>query len=87
MPDLKINGKLNETVNLGIAVRNDEPGLVTIFEKAIDTIDTRTRQEIINHWISVRYEQGLDYKLILEIASVVGVVLLVLIYRQWILAK
>lgn len=50
-PSLKIAGGFEDTWNIGLGVRNDELPLLTIFEKAIASIDEVTRQNIINQSI------------------------------------
>ena len=63
-PDsLKISGRFDERWELGIGVRNDDPVLLDILNKAIASIDEKTKQQITNQWISVKYEKGFDYKL------------------------
>jgi len=67
-PDsLKIAGRFDETWELGIGVRNDDPILLGILNKAIASINEKTKQQIINQWVSVKYEQGFDYRLFWQI--------------------
>lgn len=54
--ELKITGKFDEKWELGVGVRSDEPLMHSIFEKAIDSVGFSTRQEIMNKWLSVKYE-------------------------------
>ena len=63
-PSLKIAGRFERPWQLGMAVRNDDPELLSIFEKAIASIDEKAKQGIINDWISVRYEKGVDHRLL-----------------------
>lgn len=79
---LKITGKFEEKWNLGIGTRNDEPLLLSIFEKAIDAIEPEKHQEILNKWISVNFEKPSDYSFLLKILGFLGVVFLLLLYRQ-----
>ncbi|MBD8527218.1 transporter substrate-binding domain-containing protein [Pseudomarimonas arenosa] len=75
MFDLKIAGKLEVSDELSVATRNDEPLLVGIMQKAIDSISDAERREIINRWISVRYEQAFDYALFWKIGAAALLVL------------
>lgn len=61
---LKISGKFDETWDMGIGTRNDEPLLNDIFNKAIDTLTFREKQLISNKWISVSVDKAVEYKLI-----------------------
>jgi len=84
-PSLKIAGRFGRLWELGVAVRNDEPELLSIFEKAIASVDEKARQGIINDWISVRYEKGMDYRLLRRYLLVGLTVLAVVLYRQYLL--
>jgi len=83
--ELKITGKLDETWALGIGVRNDDLKLLSIFQKIIDKLDIKQQQNILNSWISIKYEKGIDYTLIWQILAVVSFVLLLGIYKQYLL--
>ena len=81
--ELKIAGKFDDTWELGIGTRNDEPILKNIFNKAIKDISAKKHQEILNKWISVNYNQGTDYKEVIKwiaaISSVFIVILLIIL--------
>lgn len=55
---LKIAGKFDEKWELGIASRNDEPLLKSIFDKAILSIPKEEKQFILNKWLSIKYEKN-----------------------------
>ncbi len=82
---LKITGKFDETLDLAIASRNDEPILNTILNKAIEDISSTKRQEILNKWISISYSKELNYTLLVSI--IILILVLFLIYRQYLLKK
>jgi len=86
---LKIAGKLDESLILSIAVRNDEPILKDIFNKAIDDILEIEKQNILNKWISISYQKTNDYRdfIKLFIILIIIFILLVLIYRQYLLKR
>jgi signal transduction histidine kinase len=86
---LKIIGKFDETWDLGIGSRNDEPLLNSIFNKAIDSISYEQRQSILNKWISVNYQRGFDYTFIAKVLVVLFILILIsaLLYRQSLLKK
>ena len=77
--ELKIAGKLDDMWELGIGTRNDEPMLLSVFNKALSQISAEQHQEILNKWISVNYTQELDFvtlfSWIIGITLVFGVVL------------
>ena len=85
--ELKITGRLNEKFTLSVAVRNDQPLLLKIIEKALDSIDDKTRQGILNQWISIKYEQEFDYALYWYIMAVFFLLLLLLLVGYYILRQ
>ena len=86
---LKISGRFDETWNLGIGTRNDEPILNDIFNKAINDVSVTQKQEILNTWISVNYQNNLDYGFFYKILAVLIIftIILILSYRQYLLKK
>lgn len=84
---LKIAGKFDEKWSLGVAVRSDEPMLLNIFEKAIESIDVSKHQEILNKWISVKYDTKADYSNVLKFFAFVFVISILILYRQHQLKK
>lgn len=78
--DLKISGRLPQEWRLSIAARNDEPLLRNIFEKLINSVDEAQKQEIMNRWVSVRYDRGFDYSLFWKIIAAAAVVFGFVIY-------
>ena len=85
--ELKVAGKFDERWELGIGVRNDEPLLLTIFNKAIAAIDPKTHQQILNNWIAVRYDRGNNYKLIIRIMLLATAIFSLLLWRNYTLKK
>nr|WP_320116639.1 diguanylate cyclase [uncultured Desulfuromonas sp.] len=71
---IKISGRINRNWELGIAVRNDDPVLSRILEKAVRSIDSNAVQEIHSKWIAVTYEHLFDYSLLWKVLSAAGVV-------------
>ncbi len=84
---LKIVGKFDEKWELGVATRNDEPLLLSVFEKAIDSLDTMKNQAILNKWISVNYEERMNYTYLYMVATIIGVIILIVLVRQYQLKK
>lgn len=66
--ELKIAGKFDEKWELGIASRNDEPLLKSIFDKVILSVPKDEKQKILNKWLSIEYKKDY-YPLMLTILS------------------
>jgi len=71
MFDLKIAGKIDIDTRLSIAVRNDDPTLFGILEKAVKSIKEHERNQILNRRVSVKYERGFDYSLLWKVLAIV----------------
>ena len=84
---LKIAGRIDQNWKLGYGVRNDEPLLLTVLNKALDHIDEKTKQGILNQWISIDYDQGFNYSLFWKIVGGLAAVLAFLIYRYVIVQR
>jgi len=80
---LKIAGKFDTYWELGIGTRNDEPMLQTIFQKALNQLTPEMHQAILNKWVSVNYDRGVNYAVILRwiggTAAVFGLILLIIL--------
>ena len=85
--ELKIAGKFDGTWDLGVGVRDDDPLLLDIFNKAVASVDASQRTQILNHWLSIRYEKGVDYALLEKIVALFGVILLIVGYFYFKLKK
>ncbi len=55
--ELKIAGKLDNYLELSIAIRNDDKVLVNILQKTLNSINDYTHRQIFNKWASITYEQ------------------------------
>jgi len=69
---------------LAFAVRKDWPQLANILNKSLESIPDSKRAKISNHWISVRFERGIDWAPIFQIVGalvLVGGVIFIFIIR------
>ncbi len=78
--ELKISGKMDENIELGIGVRNDEPVLFNILQKVVSNITVEQHKNILNRWVSVKYEKEIDYSLLWKISIAFGTILLIVLY-------
>ncbi len=73
--DIKISGKLDFSSKPSVAIRNDEPLLLSIFQKAMNSVSEQERQEIYNRWFAIRFEQGFDYKNFLQVLLAITLII------------
>ena len=64
--ELKISGKFDGTWDFSVGVRNDDPILLNIFQKAVNSIDKESEQKILNKWLSINYVKETDYSLLFK---------------------
>lgn len=85
--ELKIAGKFDEKWELGIATRNDESALLTVFDKAIAAISEKEKQDILNQWLAIRYEKVVNYGDLWQWFLGIAIVLIFFVYRFYVLRK
>ena len=80
MKDIAITGQFEDTYYLSIASNNDEAILNEILEKALLSIDSNTRAELMNKWNNITYQVQTDYEIILEILLLGIIIVVIFIY-------
>ncbi len=85
--ELKIGGKFGVEWELGLATRNDEPLLGQIFERLVSSIPQEKKQQILNQWMAIKYEQGFDYDLFWKIVALLCAFLAFAFYRNYQLVR
>ncbi|MGR9051622.1 MAG: diguanylate cyclase [Gammaproteobacteria bacterium] len=80
--NIKISGITGLYYNMSVAVRNDRPELLTIYDKAVASVSDAEKMHILNKWISIKYEQMHDYSLYWKIIAGIAVLFLLLAYRE-----
>ncbi len=78
---IKISGRVNRNWELAIAVRNDDPVLLGILDKAVRSIDSNAIKQIHSKWIAVTYDQQFNYSLLWKILAAFVVFMLLFISR------
>ncbi|TNE74305.1 transporter substrate-binding domain-containing protein [bacterium] len=75
MNNVKIAGNIAEDIVLRFGVPKNNPILIDILNKALLSISEREKQQIINQWLSVRYDHKTDYSIVMKSVSGVLIVL------------
>ena len=85
--NIKIAGETDLKNQYKVGVIKDNPLLTSILSKAVSSITQQDRNRILSNWISIKFEQSIDYKLLWQILGVVGLVVLFFLYRQHVISK
>jgi diguanylate cyclase (GGDEF)-like protein/PAS domain S-box-containing protein len=75
LSELKIAGKFNQTWDLGVGVRNDDPTLLSMMQKIVNSITPKEHQQIKNNWLNVKIEERINYELVWRVIIVSLIVL------------
>ncbi len=79
--ELKIAGKINETLNLSMAVIKEDETLFKILQKAINSMTNEVHREIFNKWLPIKYEKGINYKLVWKVG--IASLIIILLIGYW----
>lgn len=85
--ELKVSGTFDDSWDLSIGVSREEPQLKPLLEKALGLISAEERKRFHNSWVSINYQRGTDYQLIIQIITLFIIIALVLIYRNRAVSK
>lgn len=80
--DLKIAGKVHNTLPFPMATRNDEPLLNSIFNKLISEISDQENKDILNKWLSIKYEEQIDYTNVIILSVFLVSIIVVVLYKN-----
>ena len=84
---LRIIGKLDDPYPISVAVRNDEPELLAILQKAVDATTPAEHDRIAERRTTFQIEQRLDLTRLLQILAAIGLIGAFLAHRQWELGR
>lgn len=77
---LKIAGRLDEDLDLCVAVPKGRTEVFTIFQKGVNSLSAAEVEAIFKKWVSVRFEHGFDYTLVWRVAAGAALVLVVIVW-------
>ncbi|MTW21964.1 transporter substrate-binding domain-containing diguanylate cyclase [Allochromatium palmeri] len=80
--DVKIAGKLDERYALTVGVRGDDPLLLSIYRKAVESLPEQEVDQAVSRWTTVETVKELDRSLLFKMLGALGVIGLLLLYRE-----
>ena len=78
--NVRIVGKTPLVTKIGLGVRKDYAPLVSILNKAIETITEPEKLEIYDHWVKSKNIQSIDYSLLWKLGIAVSLILFAVIF-------
>jgi signal transduction histidine kinase/ABC-type nitrate/sulfonate/bicarbonate transport system substrate-binding protein len=84
---IAISAKLDENIDISIAVNNQDSVLYGILQKAVLSIDDLVKNEMLNRWIFTEHEKEFDYSIIWKGTSILLIIIMAMLYRQKLLRK
>ena len=85
--ELHIAGKIDFSFHHKMLVQKEETVLLSILNKALESISDQEKQDITNRWVSVNVHEALNYTLIFEVGGVLLVLVLISLYWNARLSK
>jgi len=83
LANLRIAGSTPFTHDLAFGVRKDWPLLASALDKALASLTEEERSEIKNRWLSLKYETGIPWRIIVPIgASLLVIIGFVLVWNR-----
>jgi signal transduction histidine kinase/CheY-like chemotaxis protein/HPt (histidine-containing phosphotransfer) domain-containing protein len=82
LADLRIIAQLDEPYPISVAVRNDEPALLGIMNKAVAAVTPVEHDAIARRQTRFTIEQRVDFTLLWQILGLIGLVGLAMAYRH-----
>lgn len=84
LSNLKIAGQTDFVHKLRVGVRNDDPQLLFIMQKALDAVSQVERNDILQRWFTVRFEHGTDYMILWQVLGGGAVLFVFMFYRSYV---
>jgi two-component system sensor histidine kinase/response regulator len=69
--------------DFSMGVRSDWPELVSILDKAIAALPEQKKDAFIRKWLTVKFQQKVDYELIIWVILIALIVIGLLAFRAW----
>ncbi len=82
---IRLSRAINDNFDISVAVPQRHTPLIEILNRVIADISPEQHSEILNRWISIRYQRQVDYSLVWKILAAVAVVLLFFSYRYMVI--
>lgn len=80
LTNVKITGKVGYSLNIKMATAKEDLLLQSIIQKAILTVNQFEKEDILNKWVTLNYEEEHSYTKLWKIASILSVLMVVILF-------
>ncbi|MEF3696071.1 transporter substrate-binding domain-containing protein [Desulfolutivibrio sp.] len=77
---LKIAGRLEDHLELSLAVPRGKTEVLSIFQKGVSSLTAGELDAIFKKWVAVRFEHGFDYTLVWRVAAGAALVIVLIVW-------
>ncbi|WP_203299023.1 transporter substrate-binding domain-containing protein [Marinobacter sediminum] len=70
LADIKVIGRIPADWSLSVATRSDEPFLLDIMQKLVDSLTPEERQNLESYWRNIKIEQSVDYRVVWQVLGI-----------------
>lgn len=70
---------------LRMGIQKNEPILKNILNKGINSITQEEKESIVNKWVAIKYEKGIDYSYVWISFGIILITIIFFLYRQYLL--
>ncbi|VAW84804.1 Sensory box histidine kinase/response regulator, partial [hydrothermal vent metagenome] len=83
LSNLRIVGRLPVVMKLGLAVRKDWPQLLSILNRAIDSMTEAEKQQIIEQWMKEKYIEHIDYRRVWQVVLAAAILIILILFWNY----
>ncbi|MBW4934783.1 transporter substrate-binding domain-containing diguanylate cyclase [Marinobacter sp. F4206] len=70
LADVKVIGRIPADWSLSVATRSDQPTLLGIMQKLVDSLTPEERSSLESYWRDIKIEQSVDYRLVWQLVGI-----------------
>lgn len=79
---LKISKEIFNDLNFSMATSNDDSILIEIINKLIKSVSKEQKEQILNQWVSINYENSVDYQRIILISTILLLIIFIILFKN-----
>jgi len=85
--NLQISGYTDMTYALSVAIRDDMPTLLNIFNKALESLSIKEQEIIYDKWTNIKIQEKFDYSYVIYGTLAIFLLISLVIFKQFLLSR